>query len=302
MLRYIVGAALLSGTAAVFAALLARRLLRPLQALARDADRLRQGDVPASSEPEPIAELEALRRALWRSVEALRARAVAEGRATAAEETAAELRHAARWRELLLHELNHRVKNILATVQSLAAQTLRGARRNPDQFAHDFTSRLRTLAQAHDLLTARGWESASLDALVAAALAPWRGGERFTLAGPERVYLTSHQAQALALALHELATNAAKYGALSRPEGRVTVLWEWHLQDKQDREVPVELTWAEAGGPVIASPPEHHGFGTRLLERGLSGDLGPGSSVVLQFEPNGLRAVLRFRPRGRASE
>ncbi|WP_202834345.1 sensor histidine kinase [Belnapia arida] len=302
MLRYAIGAALLSAAAAAVAALLAQRLLRPLQALARDADRLRQGDDPASSQPERIAELEALRRALWRAVEALRARATAEGRATAAEEATTELCQAARWRELLVHELNHRVKNVLATVQSLALQTLRGTRGEPDRFVHDFTGRLRSLARAHDLLTARGWEGAPLDALVAAALAPWRGGERIAASGPEQVYLTSHQAQALALALHELATNAAKYGALSRPEGRVTVFWARRPQNAGGQEVVVELTWAETGGPVVTGVPERCGFGTRLLERGLSSDLGPDSSVVLQFKPEGLRALLRFRPYARPNQ
>lgn len=295
-LRFAVGAVLLSGAAAIVAALLAARLLRPLRALARDADRLRQGDTPASLEPERIAELEALRRALWRSVATLRARAAAEGRATAAEEAAAELRRAARWREVLAHELNHRVKNMLATVQSLASQTLRGAGGDLDRFTRDFTGRLRALAHAHDLLTARNWEGAALDALVAAALAPWRDGNRIATSGPEHVHLTSHQAQALALALHELAANATKYGALSRPEGRVELWWGTIRDGGPDEAEMVELSWAETGGPVVTGPPSRHGFGIRLLERGLSGDLGPAASVKLRFEPSGMRALLRFRP------
>ncbi|MBL6080817.1 sensor histidine kinase [Belnapia sp. T18] len=297
-LRYAVGAAVLAGLAATLAVLLAQRLLRPLRALAADANHLRRGGTPASLAPERIAEFEELRRALWRSVAALRARATAEGRTKAAEEAADELRQAAHWRELLVHELNHRVKNMLATVQSLASQTLRGTGGDPNLFVRDFTGRLGALAQAHDLLTARNWEGADLGTLVSAALAPWRHGGQVAAFGPGHVYLTSHQAQALALALHELATNAIKYGALSRPEGRAEVTWVRLGGDAAGQDALVELTWAETGGPVVAGPPTQRGFGTRLLQRGISKDLGPGSSVDMHFEPDGLRAVLRFHARG----
>jgi two-component sensor histidine kinase len=295
ILRYGLGAIVLSCLAVLLAMLLARRLLRPLEALAGDADRLRQGATPVSVEAVPIAEIEALRRAAWRSAAALRARALAEGRAKAAEEATEELRKAARWRELLIHELNHRVKNVLATVQSLAFQTLRSTRGEPDRFVQDFTGRLRTLAQAHDLLTARKWEGAELNDLVEAALKPWRDEGRVLLSGPGLVQLAPHTAQALALALHELATNAVKYGALSRPEGRVEVRWDQLREEQLGEGCLIELLWVEVGGPPLDGPPQQRGFGTRLLERGLARDLGPDALVDLRFEPGGVQAVFRFR-------
>ena len=153
-LRFGLGAAAAVGVAAASTVLLAGRLLRPMRALAQDAERLRRGEEPAATPAtELIAEFEALRRALWRSGLALRERAVAEGRAAAAEDAAADLRHAAERRELLVAELNHRVKNTLATVQSLAAQTLKGTGGDPGRFARHFSGRLRTLARAHDLLS-----------------------------------------------------------------------------------------------------------------------------------------------------
>ncbi len=126
---------------------------------------------------ERLAEFEALRRALHRSSAALRGRAVAQGRAAAAEEAAAELREAARRRELLIAELNHRVKNTLATVQSLAAQTLKGAGGDPERFSERFPARLRTLARAHDLLSRVAWQPIEFGALARAALAPWHDTE-----------------------------------------------------------------------------------------------------------------------------
>jgi two-component sensor histidine kinase len=194
-------------------------------------------------------------------------------------ELAAERARVEARRALLIGELNHRVKNTLAVVQSLAAQTARGAPDLP-AFASAFQARLLALARAHDLLTARGWEPAGLGDVVRAALAPWmpEGGEggRVSLAlqdggggaGPAAA-VSPRQAQALVLALHELATNAAKHGALSRPGGRVEV----RCAAGADGALAVE--WAEAGGPPVAGPPARRGFGTRLLERGLARDLGP---------------------------
>jgi two-component sensor histidine kinase len=243
----------------------------------------------------PVAEFEALRRALHRSSAALRGRAVAEGRAAAAEEAAAELREAARRRELLVAELNHRVKNTLATVQSLAAQTLKGAGGDPERFSEQLSARLRTLARAHDLLSRVSWQPAEFGALARAALAPWletdAGAGRVVLPpdGP-RFAVSPQQALALVLALHELATNAAKHGALSRPGGSV------ELRREVDADGAARIEWAETGGPPLDGPPARRGFGTRLIERGLARDLGPGSSVELRFEPSGLRALIRLVP------
>jgi two-component sensor histidine kinase len=293
-LRFGLGAAATVGVAAGFAVLLAGCLLWPMRALVQDAERLRHGKEPAASPaPEPIAEFEALRRALWRSGLALRQRATVEGRAAAAEEAAAELRDAAGRRELLVAELNHRVKNMLATVQSLAAQTLKGTGGDPGRFARHFSARLRTLARAHDLLSRDDWRPAEFRTVAHAALAPWLDGvaeeERVVISGEGSIVVSPQQTQALVLALHELATNATKYGALSRRGGRV------ELRHELGADGIATLRWSETGGPPLAGPPGRRGFGTRLLERGLARDLGPGSSVELRFEPAGLHAVLRFK-------
>ncbi|HYF07885.1 MAG TPA: PAS domain-containing protein [Acetobacteraceae bacterium] len=194
-------------------------------------------------------------------------------------------------RELLLRELNHRVKNTLATVQSIAAQTLRGAAGDPRRFGQDFVARLQALARAHDLLTAHAWEDADFAEVVPAALAPWMGeGRRVATEGPNGLMLRPAQAQAVMLALHELATNAAKHGALSRPEGQVRATWT------ATPEGTVLFEWVESGGPTVTVPtPERRGFGTRLLERALAQDLGQDANVTLRFELRGLRAQIRFR-------
>jgi two-component sensor histidine kinase len=285
-LRYALGAALLSGIAAFLAMLVAKRILVPLQALALDADALTSGVAPASSVPERITEMEAVRRALWRSVAATHAQGAAEGRAKAAEDASAALREAARRRDLLVRELNHRVKNTLAAVQSLASQTAAGTRGNPDRFVPDFMGRLRTLAQAHDLLTASDWEGAEMGPLVEAVLAPWHCEGRISTSGPHDVRVVAHQAQALALALHELATNAVKYGALSVEGGRVEVAW-WTDGERGDPRL--ELRWRETGGPRV-DPAARSGFGSRLLERGLPRQLRGGAS--LSFPPTGVEYQL----------
>lgn len=206
---------------------------------------------------------------------------------------AAEARQA-----LLLGELNHRVKNTLATVHSLALQTARTtgeASEALQRFLTDFQARLLALSRAHDLLTARTWRGATLEEAARSALAPWRmmpGGEvdetRLCLSGPS-AWLAPKQALGLALALHELATNAAKHGALSLPEGRIDVTW------RMGEEGIVELLWQERGGPPVRAP-KRNGFGTRLLQRGLPAELGPGSAVLLDYAEDGFAATIRFRP------
>jgi two-component sensor histidine kinase len=195
---------------------------------------------------------------------------------------------------LLLAELNHRVKNILATVQGIASQTLKGTGGDPRRFAQHFGARLRTLARAHDMLTANGWAPPTIEDAARNALAPWleagRAGQidiRSTCPG---LTISPRQAQALVLAFHELATNATKYGALSTPGGRVWIGCEGGPDGG------VAIHWTETGGPPVARPPDRRGFGTRMLERGLAMDLGPGSAVELRFEPAGLRVAIRFAP------
>ena len=181
--------------------------------------------------------------------------------------------------QLLLNELNHRVKNNLARVQSMAVQT---ARRSPDlpTFISDFQGRLVALARTHDVLTARAWSGAELGDVLAAALSPF--SNRVELDGPS-VELNSAQALALGLVIHELATNAAKYGALSVPSGELCVNWEMTAPDA------FTLSWDERGGPEV-HPPKQTGFGTRLIEKLSSGDLG--GELKMNFDPAGLRVIL----------
>jgi PAS domain S-box-containing protein len=194
-------------------------------------------------------------------------------------------------RDLLVKELNHRVKNCLATVLTIAHQTLRGAGDDLGTFERSFSARIRALARAHDLLTLNAWHEADLGAVARAALAPWLEDPRLRIEPGPEVLLRPAQAQALVLAFNELATNAAKYGALTRPEGDVWLRWSL------DPEGMVLLRWSESGGPPVPPRPARRGFGTRLLEQALSRDLGSGAEPTLLFDPEGLHANIRFRPR-----
>ena len=174
-----------------------------------------------------------------------------------------ERKQAEELQRLLGNELNHRVKNTLATVQSIVNQTLRGAA-DIEVARKAVNARIVSLAGAHDLLTERSWSGADVVDLVARAVAPFATGQ-ISVDGPS-VDVSPNQALALSLALHELATNAAKYGALSRPEGRVELRWQ--AQDGR-----LSLSWRESGGPPVA-PPSRRGFGSRLIENALCRDLG----------------------------
>ena len=190
-------------------------------------------------------------------------------------------------RALLVNELNHRVKNTLAVVQSLALQTARGAPDLP-AFSAAFQARLIALSRAHDLLTREHWEGAPLSDVARAALEATGGGARVDLGGcASGALLPPAQALALAMALHELGTNALKHGALSVQEGRVSVACG---ADPEDGSRVVE--WMERGGPPVAGPPVRRGFGTRLLERGLAAQIG--GAVSLDFAPSGLRCRIRL--------
>ncbi|MDP8916977.1 MAG: PAS domain-containing protein [Pseudomonadota bacterium] len=180
--------------------------------------------------------------------------------------------------QLMVHELNHRVKNTLATVQAIAAQSLRHDA-DPEAAKRSFTARLIALSRAHDLLTAKSWEGADLAEVVRAAVEPFDGEGRFDLEGPA-VRLSPKAALSLALALHELGTNAAKYGALREAAGRVAV--RWSVDDQARR---WSLEWRESGGPAVRVP-ERRGFGSRLIERGLAGELG--GEVNIAYEPDGV--------------
>jgi two-component sensor histidine kinase len=183
--------------------------------------------------------------------------------------------------KLLVDELNHRVKNTLATVQAIADQTLRTTA-DPVAFRRAFEARLMALSATHDLLTAAGWRSAELRDVLLSEVG-LHGAERYSLDGPG-VALAPSQAVALGLLVHELSTNAAKYGAFSTGAGRVAVTWS--VEDGALR-----LTWSESGGPPVSAP-LRKGFGSRLIERSLEGALG--GKAALDFRRDGLVCEVRL--------
>jgi PAS domain S-box-containing protein len=193
-------------------------------------------------------------------------------------------RRAEEHQRLLINELNHRVKNTLAIVQGLAQQSFRAIESEGARGA--FEGRLLALAAAHNLLTDQRWERAPLRELVAQVLAPYRGtgGSRVEIDGPP-LDLDPKTAVAVAMALHELATNAAKYGALSTPDGHVAIRWSAEAGSPPR----MRLCWTERGGPVVV-PPARRGFGSRLIERGISADLH--GSATLTFRPEGLECEI----------
>jgi two-component sensor histidine kinase len=176
-------------------------------------------------------------------------------------------------REILVHELAHRVKNTLATVQSIASMSFRN-NQGPEALRR-FQDRLQALVRSHDLLTRHNWQHADLREVAEAALAPAREdlAHRFTLSGPP-VDLRSAIVVPIAMIFHELCTNSMKYGALSNDTGHVEVRWT-----KEPNEIGnlISLTWSERGGPPV-KPPEHEGFGTRLITS-LTGQMGGGYEV-----------------------
>lgn len=175
---------------------------------------------------------------------------------------------------LLVDELNHRVKNTLATVQAIAQQTLRSSI-TPERFAEAFESRLIALSKTHNALTDSRWAGAGLRQILLQELSPY-GAERVTLSGLD-VQLSARVALALGMVLHELATNAAKYGALSAG-GRLEI--SWFMEGDA-----LSLEWRETGGPA-PSPPTRRGFGSRLIERSITGELQ--GSVMVDYDPGGL--------------
>lgn len=182
---------------------------------------------------------------------------------------------------LVINELNHRVKNTLAMVQAIAMRTFRAA---PDLAVaqEQFAARLVALAQANDLLTGERWAGASLYSAIEQAVRPHQHDPaRCTLAGTD-LRVSPKTALAMALAMHELSTNAVKYGAWSNETGRVAIAW----QVAGDR---LSVEWREAGGPPV-TPPARRGFGSRLIERGLAGELG--GKVTLYFDPGGVRCTI----------
>lgn len=187
-------------------------------------------------------------------------------------------------KRLLLDELNHRVKNTLAIVQSLVVQTARGGAM-PDALRDTLEARLHALAAAHDLLTRETWRSAELADVVQATLAPFDGATARVRAHGPALRLLPNTALVLNMALHELATNAVKYGSLSTPDGYVEIAWRLAPPGEGDSGAVLDLLWSERGGPAVAQP-TLRGFGSQLVEGGVSYQLG--GSVQLRFDPAGV--------------
>lgn len=205
-----------------------------------------------------------------------------EGRIIGASKIARDItdrRRAQEKQKLLVDEIKHRIKNTLATVQAIATQTLRGA---PSE-CEAFIARLHALASAHDLLRDDNWHQAPLADLVGRALDPFREEhrERFLIDGPDGIFLDAQKSSLLAMLLHELATNAVKYGALSNEKGHVHLAWEMLRSGSPKR---FRLCWQESGGPTVTAP-KQKGFGSLLIERALQNQLG---HAQLNFDPRGL--------------
>jgi PAS domain S-box-containing protein len=198
---------------------------------------------------------------------------------------------AERHQQILIAELNHRVKNMLAVVQAIAHQTFKGV--ECGEAADTFAGRLSALAAAHTILTRQSWEAADLDEIAAAVLEPHvhRDNRQIRLSGGSKVKLPPQTALNLAMALHELATNAAKYGALSKRGGHVDLSWT-----VTHSEPVLHVHWRESGGPEV-SQPEREGFGTRMIRRVLASELG--GKVTLDFNAQGLECSIDapLRPR-----
>ena len=187
-------------------------------------------------------------------------------------------RHAEAQRDLLIKELEHRIKNTLTLVQSIADQTFRNSGLNSSA-TEIFAARLVSLSNVHAVLTQRSWDSADLHEIIVVAVGPHRTpeNERFAMQGPI-LRLGPKAAVALSMAVHELCTNATKYGALSVEQGQVEIAWS--VEQGQFRWI-----WQERGGPAVAVP-KQTGFGSRLIERLLADQLS--GQVRMNYEPTGL--------------
>ena len=269
----------LGAALAVAAAFLAGRafIRRPFDRLLRTASKWQAGDLAARTGLDGADEfgrlgskLDAMAGSLQRNEADLRDE-VRNGRAMQERQVT------------MLHELNHRVKNTLATVQALARQSTRGG----DAPGERLEARILALSKTHDLLTRDDWSGAPFRAVLENEIAPYRGGDvRFVLDGPD-VDLPPRHVLSLGMTLHELVTNAAKHGALSVAGGEVHVAWA--ITADEGRRRRLRLDWREAGGPP-ASPPARRGFGIRLIavsvERELDG------TVALDFASSGLHAAV----------
>jgi two-component system CheB/CheR fusion protein len=184
--------------------------------------------------------------------------------------------------QLLVDELNHRVRNMLSVVVAMSSQTLRRAR-TLEEFEEAFVGRIDALAAAYTLVARESWSPVSLREIVDLELRPHVRSSNTTVQGPD-VSLPPRAALVVGIALHELATNAVRHGALSVPSGQVSV--SWHIETAATG-TSVVLEWVESGGPPVA-PPSRRGFGMSVLERSVNLELGGASNLT--FDPKGLRA------------
>ncbi|MBO9543526.1 HWE histidine kinase domain-containing protein [Caulobacter sp.] len=231
-----------------------RRINDEMRRLVVDADAIGRGETLSPADPHGLEEIAAVHAALREASRELQAREERQG--------------------VMINELNHRVKNTLATVQALARQSFAKVKDAPLEV---FTDRLIALSAAHDLLTRTGWREADMGALVAASVGAHV--DRVDRAGPE-VALAPHTAVGLSMVFHELATNSVKYGALSAPEGRVQI--DWRLDPVTDT---LAFTWRDVGGPPV-TPPKQQGFGTRLIESSIRRE--QKGQARFDFKPDGL--------------
>jgi two-component sensor histidine kinase len=261
---------------------------RPFAAIGAYWDHVRQPD------PDEVAAMEALARSaatafknvqLYDSLKREAARAEALYRQ--AEAQLVQQKKSDEHLRLMVNELNHRVKNSLATVQAMAAQTFRTAG-SVDEAREAFCARLHALALIHEMLTDANWDSADLRQIVQRTMDAHLGleRERVGVAGPS-VRLSPKAASSLAIALNEMATNAVKHGALSGPHGRVDI--DWTVTDGA-KGAELALIWRESGGPTVGEP-VRRGFGDRLLRRGLAGDLE--GEVNLDYAASGVTCAIR---------
>jgi two-component sensor histidine kinase len=264
---------------ALAAALLAGRALirRPVQRLLQAASAWRKGELGARTSLSGPSEFGQLGEAFDAMAASLQKH---EG------ELRAEITRSHLLQErqtMMLHELNHRVRNTLTTVQSLARQSLR-----TDATGERLEGRIISLSKTHDLLSRDDWAGASLLTVLENELTPFRDGQadRFRLDGPD-VDLPPRYVLALGMTLHELTTNAAKYGALSVEDGRVDIVWRVTTGESGARRLAME--WRESGGPPVTTPPRR-GYGTRLINGGIGHELG--GTVQLDFDAAGLRCTI----------
>jgi len=257
------GAAIMIALGVVAAIGFSRPISRDVRGLVGEAEALAAG-APLDPAPSHLQEIAEVRGSLRAAAEILRSRE-------------AEARQAAERQQLMINELNHRVKNTLVVVQSLARHSLRDG---GELGLAQFNDRIHALASAHDLLTRRSWEGADLGEILAETLQPYAA--QVALEGPP-LPLSPNAAVALAMIFHELATNASKYGALSRDAGRISVSW------RREGRTQAVVMWRERGGPAV-SPPQRKGFGSRLITASLKGELA--GSAEFDYAPEGLSCLL----------